>query len=79
MVSKVEPQRAQRIKIFVCRETTTNKNIPQIRAKSFCPIVVSRLGKKDLLSVLCGREKKSLFAEMSSCKYLFSLRPILRF
>ncbi len=49
----VEAQRAQRINFFVCRETTTNKNIPQIRAKSFCPIIVSRLGKKDFLSVLC--------------------------
>jgi len=48
-----ETQRAQRINFFVCRETTTNKNIPQIRAKSFCPIIVSRLGKKDFLSVLC--------------------------
>jgi len=29
------------------------QNIPQIRAKSFCPIVVFRLGKRDSLSVLC--------------------------
>ena len=28
---------------------------------------------------LSGREKKSLFAKMSSCKYLISLRQILRF
>jgi len=51
-------QRAQRINfLFVGRRRQT-KNIPQIRAKSFCLIVVSRLGKRDFLSVLCGREKK---------------------
>ncbi len=29
------------------------QNIPQIRVRNFCPIVVSRLGKRDFLSVLC--------------------------
>ncbi len=63
-----EAQRAQRIAFFVCRETTTNKNIPQIRAKSFCPIVVSRLGKKGFPQRtlrLCGEMSESLSARIS--------------
>ena len=31
------------------------------------------------LCELCGREKKSLFAKMSGCKYLISLRWNLQF
>jgi hypothetical protein len=30
------------------------------------------------LCELCGREKKSIFAKISTCNYLISLRPILR-
>jgi len=63
----VEGQRAQRIKFFVCRETTTNKNVPQIRAVSFCPIVVSRLGKKEFPQRtlrLCGEMSESLSARI---------------
>ncbi len=63
-----EALRAQRINFFVCRETTTNKNIPQFRAKSFCPIVVSRLGKKGFPQRtlrLCGEMSESLSARIS--------------
>ncbi len=42
---------AQRIKFFLSRDDD-KQNITQIRAVSFCPIVVSRLGKRDFLSVL---------------------------
>jgi hypothetical protein len=31
------------------------------------------------LCELCGREKKSLFAKISSCKHLISFRPKLQF
>ncbi len=61
----VEGQRAQRINFFVCRETTTNKNITQFRALSFCPIVVSRLGKRGFPQRtlrLCGEMSESLSA-----------------
>ncbi len=35
------------------KTVTINKNILQNKAVRFCPIVVSRLGKGDFLSVLC--------------------------
>ncbi len=60
-----EAQRAQRNNfLFVGRRRQT-KNIPQIRAKSFCPIVVSRLGKMGFPQRtlrLCGEMSESLSA-----------------
>ena len=49
------PQRRRgRRELNFCLSGDDDKqNISQIRAKSFCPIVVSRLGKSDFLSVLC--------------------------
>jgi len=44
--------------LFVGRRRQTKTLLKLERAVSFCPIVVSRLGKRDFLSVLCGREKK---------------------
>jgi len=77
----VERQRAQRI-IFFCRETTTNKNIAQIRAESFCPIVVSRLGKMGFPQRtlrLCGEMTESLSAKIGEnlrLKFFASWREI---
>jgi len=37
---------------FVCRETTTNKNLSRLRPEAFWPIVVSRFGKISSLTEL---------------------------
>jgi len=71
---RVLPQRRRgRRELNFCLSGDDDKqNITQIRAVSFCPIVVSRLGKRDFLSVLCVSAVKT--SESLSAKIGENLR-----
>jgi len=76
----VEGQRSQRILGFVCRETTTNKNMPLVKTRSFAQSSSPAWARISYLSVLCvsavGFLKKSLRSWLSQRLIRLSSRLI---